>query len=163
MPNLKRNPNLAANGPEEAVNELNRAPKLFYQKEAQFEEVQIEKLDEEVDITKIYKIKEPPVFIDRFLVSIPPNEENEDGIDFFDLGMETNFHLPTHQFLGLLHSKARSIHTISEILENHIKMIVDDIQIREVKDFQQDWRYRFRRFNLNRLTAGSLKKIRRYS
>lgn len=66
---------------EEAVNDLNKAPKIFYEKTTSDQTIQEERLDHEIDIHKLFTIVQDPVFIDRFLVAFPKNDE--DGIDFY--------------------------------------------------------------------------------
>lgn len=146
---------------ETAVSQLNKAPKIFFETKTTLQQVQLEKLDAEVDTYKLYNIKEEPIFVDTFLVSFPPKNNMLDGLDPSFIGISTNFHVQQHQILGLLHNKTTSLDTMSEVIEDHTRKIVEGIQINDIAWFQQDWRYKYKKVRRLGLLSGGMIRIRK--
>lgn len=114
------NPNIPAD--DGNVLQFNGTPnKNFIERIHFLSQIQLETLDNEIDSYLLYKMKDDPVDIAKFLVVF-----NEDkGIDLAFMAKATNFHLEVPKLLALLHNNSASLKNLDEIIDPSIKLILD--------------------------------------
>lgn len=93
-------------------------PKTYVERENAVNDIQLEKFENESDISMLYKMAESPIDFDNFMYRF--EEDPEDGINLYKIGLFENFDMRKETLLGLLDSKASSMKWVNEYIEPHV-------------------------------------------
>jgi hypothetical protein len=70
----------------------------------------------------LYKMAESPIDFDNFMYRF--EEDPEDGINLYKIGLFENFDMRKETLLGLLDSKASSMKWVNEYIEPHVDELI---------------------------------------
>ena len=96
--------------------------------------IHIETLDDEITMTTLYKLMDHPLDISGFDISFDSNG----GIDLVKDSIKLNLDITTEALLALVDAKGGNADSLSEILDEEVKVMLIDLNITDLSNFLTD-------------------------
>ena len=136
----------------------NQPKKNFIDRKHPLSHIQIEKLDDQIGATMLYKLMDYPVDISKFMIVF----NDHGGIDLFKDSKGTNLRFSTGHILALIQQKGTNANAVNEHLDNGIKKMLKKLKITHLSSFLIDVRLTFtKKKKKNKLMMSIKKNLRK--
>jgi hypothetical protein len=114
----------------------NQPKKSYIDRKHPLSHIQVEKLDDQIGATTLYKLMDYPVDISKFMIVF----NKKGGLNLFKDSKGTNLRFSTGHILALIQQKGSNANAVNERLDNGIKKMLKNLKLTNLTSFLIDIR-----------------------
>lgn len=118
-----------------------QAIKTFVERKHPLSSIQIETLDDELSSITLYKLADKPVDISKFMIIF----DAHGGLNLFKDSKKLNLDISKEHMIALIHAGGNDASSLSEVLDDSIKQMLNQLKITDLADFLTDQRIEFKK------------------
>lgn len=114
----------------------NQPVKSFIDRKHPLSHIQIERLDDQIGATMLYKLMDHPVDISKYMIVF----SDKGGINLFKDSKKTNLRFSTGHILALIQQKGSNANSVNEQLDKGVMKMLKDLKLKNLTGFLIDVR-----------------------